>query len=222
MELSSGHRGRRYLDLIFGLKQAMVIAIRHGETDWNAKGFHQGQGNVEILRGNIDVPLNAEGLAQVHTAAEKICQYPVEKVLSTPLFQRARQTRDIIAQICTEHLRNQGLKRQVPAVDAPEFAPYDPGSLSGQPVHAIIDILEMLIEVPILQAPGGGTYAEYFQNFSDAWQKLYAEYGGDESRAAVVVLFGNEFRALPAVLYGKPIEKYSQQMVKPGQFVVVN
>jgi broad specificity phosphatase PhoE len=189
----------------------MVIAIRHGETDWNAKGFHQGQGNVEILRGNIDVPLNAEGIAQVHTAAEKICRYPIEKVLSTPKFQRAKQTRDLLAQLCG-----------VPTVDAPEFAPYDPGSLSGQPVQAIIDILEMLIEVPILQAPGGGTYAEYFQNFANAWHKLYAEYGGDDSRAVVVVLFGNEFRALPAVLYGKPIEKYSQQAVKPGQFVVIH
>jgi broad specificity phosphatase PhoE len=189
----------------------MVIAIRHGETDWNAKGFRGGSGNMEILRGNIDVPLNAAGIAQVHTTAEKICQYPIEKVLSTPRFHRAKQTRDIIAQVCG-----------VPAVDAPEFAPYDPGDLSGHPLSAILDVLEMLIEVPILQAPNGGTYADYFQNFANAWAKLYAEYGGDDSRAVAVVLFGNEFRALPAVLYGKPIEKYTQQTVKPGQFVVIH
>jgi broad specificity phosphatase PhoE len=188
----------------------VVIALRHGETDWNAKKG-SGGGDAEILRGNIDVPLNEEGIYQVHTAASKICHYPLEKVLSTPHFQRAKETRDIIARDCG-----------VPAEDAPQFAPYDPGNLSGQPVKAIIGILEMLIEVPLLVAPGGGTYADYFSNFQHAWAQLYQEYGRDDSRAACVVLFGNEFRALPAVLYGKPIEKYSQQMVKPGQFLVVN
>jgi broad specificity phosphatase PhoE len=200
----------------------MVIAIRHGETDWNAKGPSGGGGDAEVLRGNIDVPLNDEGIREIHTSAAKICQYPIEKVLGTPAFQRARQTRDIIAQVCTQHLAAQGLNRLVPAVDAPQFAPYDPGDLSGQPVHLILDLLEMLIEVPFLTAPGGGTYQEYFENFANAWHSLYAEYGGDGSRAVCVVLFGNEFRALPAVLYGKPIEKYSQQAVKPGQFVVIN
>jgi broad specificity phosphatase PhoE len=189
----------------------MVIAIRHGETDWNAKQAGGGT-DTEILRGNIDVPLNSAGIAQIHTAAEKLCgKYPIEKVLSTPTFQRAKQTRDLLAQLCG-----------IPAEDAPQFAPYDPGDLSGQPVAAIAMLLELLIDVPILQAPGGGTYADYFANFQQAWQQLYAEYGGDDSRAVVVVLFGNEFRALPAVLYGKPIEKYTQQTVKPGQFVVVN
>jgi broad specificity phosphatase PhoE len=188
----------------------MVIAIRHGETDWNAKGAG-GHGDTEILRGNIDVPLNKEGIRQVETSAAKICQYPLQKVLSTPSFQRARQTRDIIAKICN-----------VPAEDAPQFAPYDPGDLSGKPVAAIMDLLELLIEVPFLQAPGGGTYADYFTNFSNAWESLYTDYGGDDSRAVAVVLFGNEFRALPAVLYGKPVEKYTQQMVKPGQFMVIH
>jgi broad specificity phosphatase PhoE len=187
----------------------MVIAIRHAETDWNAKGASGG--DTEILRGTLDPPLNAEGVRQAETSAAKICSYPLEKVLGTPKFQRAKQTRDIIAKVCG-----------VPAEDAPQFAPYDPGDLSGKPVSAIMDLLELLIEVPFLQAPGGGTYADYFTNFSHAWQSLYTDYGGDDSRAVAVVLFGNEFRALPAVLYGKPVEKYTQQVVKPGQFMVIH
>src|SRR6202521_3470365 len=177
---------------------------------------------MEILRGNIDVPLNAAGVAQVHTAADKICQYPIEKVLATPEFQRAKQTRDIIAQVCTDHLHSQGITRQVPAVDAPQFAPYNPGDLSGQPIALIVDLLELLIEVPLLAAPSGGTYADYFTNFANAWYQLYVDYGGDDSRAVAVVLFGNEFRALPAILEGKPIAKYSQQPIKPGQFMVIH
>ena len=36
--------------------------LRHGETDWNAQGISQ---------GNVDIPLNATGLAQARSAAEK-------------------------------------------------------------------------------------------------------------------------------------------------------
>jgi broad specificity phosphatase PhoE len=188
----------------------MVIAIRHGATDWNAKASPGGTG-TEVLRGNIDVPLNAAGIQQAQTTATRVCQYPLEKVLGTPKFQRVKQTRDIIAQACG-----------VPVVDAPQFAPYDPGDLSGKPLSAIVTILELLIDVPLMTAPNGGSYADYFQNFANAWQELYSEYGGDDSRAAAVVLFGNEFRALPAVLRGDPIQKPEQQTVQPGQFLVIH
>jgi broad specificity phosphatase PhoE len=185
----------------------MVIAIRHGATDWNA----QSSGGSEVLRGNIDVPLNAAGIQQAQNVAARICQYPIEKVLGTPKFQRVKQTRDIIATACG-----------VPAVDAPQFAPYDPGDLSGKPMSAILAILELLIDIPFLSAPNGGTYADYFANFASAWQELYREYGGDDKRAVAVVLFGNEFRALPAVLRGEAIQKPEQQTVQPGQFLVVS
>jgi broad specificity phosphatase PhoE len=188
----------------------VVIAIRHGATDWNANASPGGTG-TEVLRGNIDVPLNAAGAQQIQSAAVSLCQYPLEKVLGTPKFQRVKQSRDIISQACG-----------VPAIDAPQFAPYDPGDLSGKAMNAVLAILELLIDVPFLSAPNGGTYADYFANFSSAWQDLYAEYGGDDTRAVAVVLFGNEFRALPAVLRGEPIQKPEQQTVQPGQFLVVH
>jgi broad specificity phosphatase PhoE len=189
----------------------MVIAIRHGKTDWNAKDAG-GEGQAEILRGNVDVPLNAQGVADVTESAQEIAaEFPVVEVRSTPAYQRAKQTRDIIAQVCG-----------VPAKDAPEFAPYNPGDLSGRPVNAIIDIIEFLIDVPFIPAPGGDTFGDYFQRFSDSWHKVYAEFGGDDSRAVVLVLFGNEFRVLPAVTEGKPIDKYATQKVKPGEYVVIH
>lgn len=188
----------------------MVIAIRHGKTDWNAKDAG-GQGQAEILRGNIDVPLNAEGEQGVLESAQEICAYPVVEVRSTPAYQRAKQTRHIIAQVCG-----------VPERDAPEFAPYNPGELSGKPVSLIVDVLELLMDVPFLPAPGGDTWADYFNRFSDSWHKVYAEFGADDSRAVVLVLFGNEFRCLPAVTEGKPIDKYATQKVKPGEFVVIH
>src|SRR5579864_1204220 len=163
----------------------MVIAIRHGKTDWNAKDAG-GEGQAEILRGNIDVPLNAQGEQDVLEAAREICRFPVVEVRSTPAYQRAKQTRHIVAQVCG-----------VPEKDAPEFAPWDPGALSGKPVALIADILELLIDVPFIPAPGGDTFGNYFQNFADSFHKVYDEFGGDDSRAVVLVLFGNEFRVLP-------------------------
>ena len=37
--------------------------LRHGETDWNAQGISQ---------GNVDIPLNAVGVAQARAAADKL------------------------------------------------------------------------------------------------------------------------------------------------------
>jgi broad specificity phosphatase PhoE len=188
----------------------MVIAIRHGETDWNAKEAHAG-GDAEILRGNIDVPLNPAGVEHVLQSAQELCHYPLVEVRSTPNFLRASQTRHIIAQACG-----------IPEVDAPEFAPWDPGVLSGKPVTLIAELLEFLIDIPFIPAPQGQSFGDYFQNFANAWHRVYAQFGQDDSRAVVLVLFGNEFRALPAITEGKPIDKYATQKVKPGDYVVIH
>lgn len=190
----------------------MVIAMRHGETDWNAKNIGAGH-DVEVLRGNFDVPLNADGAKAVHEHAVEICeQYPVVEVRSTPDLLRAKQSRTIVAQVC-----------DVPEVDAPELAPWDPGDLSGRPIEAITAVIEFLMDIPFIPAPGGGqAYGDYVQNFTAAWHKAYAEYGQDDSRAVVLILFGNEFRVLPQILEGKPIDKYTAQPVKPGDYVVVH
>ena len=186
--------------------------MRHGKTDWNAKDVAGPGHDAEVLRGNIDIPLNAEGAQTVHEHAIAICQqYPVHEVHSTPALLRAKQTRAIVAAVCN-----------VPEVDAPEFSPWDPGYLSGQPIAAVETIIEFLMDIPFIPAPGGQSYGAYVQNFTNAWQALYQEWGGDDSRAVVVILFGNEFRVLPKILEGKPVDRYSQQKVKPGDYVVVH
>lgn len=66
--------------------------LRHGETDWNAQNLSQ---------GNIDIPLNANGIAQAHAAAARLrgvgqSGQTIATIISSPL-SRARVTAEIAA-----------------------------------------------------------------------------------------------------------------------------
>lgn len=59
--------------------------LRHGETDWNARGWSQ---------GNVDIPLNARGIAQAHAAAAMLRGTGIATIVASPLG-RARVTAEI-------------------------------------------------------------------------------------------------------------------------------
>jgi probable phosphoglycerate mutase len=59
-----------------------ILAIRHGETDWNAQ---------QRLQGHADVPLNALGLAQAQRLVQALQAEPVRAIYSSDL-SRASQT----------------------------------------------------------------------------------------------------------------------------------
>ncbi len=61
--------------------------LRHGETDWNAQGLSQ---------GNVDIPLNATGIAQAHAAAGLLVGRGIASIVSSPL-SRARDTAETVA-----------------------------------------------------------------------------------------------------------------------------
>jgi broad specificity phosphatase PhoE len=67
---------------------ALVILVRHGQTDDNVNGK---------ISGQSPVPLNARGRDQVKAAADVLTCLGVTRILSSPLA-RARQTADILAQ----------------------------------------------------------------------------------------------------------------------------
>ena len=56
--------------------------LRHGETDWNARGLSQ---------GNVDIPLNHVGLAQARAAAELLRTRGIRSIVASPL-SRAHDT----------------------------------------------------------------------------------------------------------------------------------
>ena len=59
-----------------------IIAIRHGETSWNATGR---------IQGHTDIPLNATGQAQAQQAAQALADETLTAIYSSDL-QRAWQT----------------------------------------------------------------------------------------------------------------------------------
>jgi broad specificity phosphatase PhoE len=62
--------------------------LRHGETDWNAQGISQ---------GNVDIPLNATGVAQARAAAEKLRNRGIATIVASPL-SRARVTAEFVGE----------------------------------------------------------------------------------------------------------------------------
>lgn len=61
--------------------------LRHGETDWNAKSLAQGR---------VEVPLNPNGIAQAHAAAERLKHRGIRQIICSPIG-RARDTAEIVA-----------------------------------------------------------------------------------------------------------------------------
>ena len=62
--------------------------LRHGETDWNARGISQ---------GNVDIPLNPTGIAQARSAANMLRHRGIATIVSSPL-SRAKVTADIVSE----------------------------------------------------------------------------------------------------------------------------
>jgi broad specificity phosphatase PhoE len=90
---------------------ALVILVRHGQTDDNVSGR---------LSGQEPVPLNARGREQVQATADVLSCLGVTRILSSPLV-RARQTAEILAQ----HL-------QVEIEEAPDLREVGYGDWEGK------------------------------------------------------------------------------------------
>ncbi len=64
----------------------MIYFIRHGETDYNKEGRFQ---------GHLDIPLNANGIAQAEKARDELAKFHFDLIYSSPLL-RASRTAEII------------------------------------------------------------------------------------------------------------------------------
>ncbi len=71
-----------------GLEPTRIVAIRHGETDWNA---------TTRLQGQIDIPLNALGHRQAGRLADALRDEGLERVIASDLDRAAETARALAA-----------------------------------------------------------------------------------------------------------------------------
>jgi probable phosphoglycerate mutase len=96
-----------------GLAQRPFYFLRHGQTDYNAKGLSQGA---------IDIPLNAMGRAQAAAAAPILAERGIVGIATSPM-SRAHET----AMIVNETLN-------VPVIVEPDLREVIFGGQEGKPL----------------------------------------------------------------------------------------
>lgn len=100
----------------------ILYLMRHGQTDWNAKGCVQGWN---------DTALNQKGIAQARLAGEKLAKEDIETIYSSDL-KRAKKSAEIVSASldlplhCTKRLRemNFGKAEGVKKTDLEAKFPY--------------------------------------------------------------------------------------------------
>jgi 2,3-bisphosphoglycerate-dependent phosphoglycerate mutase len=118
------------------LRRIPFFFLRHGQTDWNARRLCQGQ---------TEVPLNATGVQQAHSAKERLQAIPIATMCCSPLG-RARQTAEII---------NAALERPLVIID--ELKEIFFGEAQGKPL-ATLSYAELLRSAA---QSGGETFYDF-------------------------------------------------------------
>ncbi|MBL0148692.1 MAG: histidine phosphatase family protein [Ideonella sp.] len=80
-----------------------IVAIRHGETDWNSQSR---------LQGHTDIPLNAMGLAQAATLAEALRHEGLTHVYSSDLGRAAQTARALAGPLSLPVTTDVGLRER--------------------------------------------------------------------------------------------------------------
>ena len=164
-----------------------LLFIRHGETDWNLQQRFQGQ---------IDVPLNATGLAQAARLGQRLAAEPYDALFSSDLV-RAQQTAAPLAAAW------QLQPTLVPGLREQSF-----GVLEGLDVPTIkqrhADLWQQWLEHRGSYAlPGGESLRQFHARVMDAVRELAAEGAG---RRLAIVTHGGVLDMLWRTAHGLSLD----------------
>jgi probable phosphoglycerate mutase len=140
--------------------------LRHGETDYNAKGLSQGA---------IDVALNANGRAQAAAAAPLLAGRGIVEIVASPML-RTRETMAVVNEVLGLPVRFEADLREVifGGMEGKPLMPWFPEWLEGR-----------------FTPDGAETFAEVTARVDGAMTRVLARQG-----PVLVVAHGGVFRAI--------------------------
>ena len=147
-----------------------MVLVRHGETDWNREGRFQGQ---------IDIPLNANGLAQAEAASQFLAKVPLSRAYTSPMA-RPRQTAE---RILAKHTG-------VPLTCHSGLVEIGHGLWEGQLEREIAatwpELLAEWKRAPhTVQMPEGENLQQVWDRSLEAWQRIAHSLQSDETALVV-------------------------------------
>jgi broad specificity phosphatase PhoE len=148
--------------------------LRHGETDWNTR---------DLAQGNVDIPLNATGLAQARSAAQLLRGKKIGAIVASPLG-RAKVTAEIAAEAI-------GLPVEID----PDLHECAYGVMEGQPMA---EWFSAWVE-GTMTPEGGESFADLKRRAVEAVNRCLLR-----PAPVLVVAHGAVFRALRGVMGHEP------------------
>jgi broad specificity phosphatase PhoE len=160
-----------------------LILIRHGHTSLNIPG------QQERLRGWLDVPLSEQGLIEAEETAHIVANFGIKTIFSSDLT-RALQTSEIISRAV-----------DAPITPTPELRPWNLGVFAGQLVHQLIPFLHLLSREPDAVAPGGESWNQFYDRYSNRLFSLMELAHKSKHNIAAVAHVRN-FLTAPTIVLG--------------------
>ena len=157
-----------------------IIAIRHGETDWNAEGR---------VQGASDIPLNEKGREQARITADVLQSHKIDVIVSSTL-KRAVETAEIIAgKLNVSNIVSYDLLRER------NFGDYEGMMYEQVPLSCLRSYHKNLV------TPNGETIREVFVRVSDCLDNILKKYNG---KNILLVLHGHVIRVTQWYFNGVP------------------
>jgi broad specificity phosphatase PhoE len=179
---------------------AVVILVRHGQTDENVSGRISGQG---------DAPLNASGREQAQLAATVLIPLGVTHLFASPVA-RARQTAEVLAQ----HL-------QLPIEEEADLREVEYGEWEGKFFRDIRQhpMAHQVFHDPIQAVfPEGESLPAVQQRGVQVLERLRRQH---PHGIMALVSHGDVIRTVLAYYLGMPFNDYRRLHVDPGALSVL-
>ena len=147
-----------------------IIAIRHGETAWNAD---------TRIQGHLDIPLNEQGRRQAHRLGHALHDEPIAAIYASDL-SRARETAQYVARaVAKDVIEDKGLRERC-------FGDFEGKTFAEIEVLLPEQSLRWRKRDPEFTPTGGESLLALRKRVLDAAERLAAKHAGE-----LIVLVGH-------------------------------